>query len=215
MFIPVLCSLDKKTIRNTTTILITSDNKHGLHVKKWYNDKETRAQVIKVLQLIQHNRIQGTIQFIAPEAAGTPFPALTAPLLLKPVGRECHPDCLSRDDMTKAISAVGKVLASLHDIDWCHCDVRWPNVILDVTKNEFVLIDFEYARKVGQPCPNIKDEYIHPKIKETGEWNIFGDTHQLAMMVKRWMDVTSNADAHSQNLLESLQALAKKQGGTE
>lgn len=171
-----------------------------------YKDKETRAQVIKVLQLIQYKQIQGTIQFIAPEAAGTPFPAPTAPLLLKPVGRECHPECLSRDDMTKAISAVRKVLASLHDIDWCHCDVRWPNVILDVKKNEFVLIDFEYARKAGQPCPKIRNEYIHPKIKKTGAWNIFGDTHQLAMMVKRWMNGDNGTnDQIIQKLLISLE----------
>ena len=177
-----------------------------------YTDRETRAQVIKVLQLIQRERIQGTIQFIAPEAAGTPFPGPTAPLLLRPVGRECHPDRLSRDHMTKAISAVRKVLDSLHHFEWCHCDVRWPNVILDVTNNEFVLIDFEYARKVGQPVPEIRKEYIHPKIVKTGKWNIFGDTHQLVMMVKRWMDVTSDTNDRSQKLLESLQALAKKQG---
>ena len=87
-----------------------------------YKNQETYAQVKSVLRLIQQKGIEGTIQFIAPE--GTSFPGPTAPLLLKPVGRECHPDCLSRDDMTKAISEVGKVLDSLHAIDWCHCDVR-------------------------------------------------------------------------------------------
>ncbi len=92
------------------------------------------------------------------------------------------------DDMTRAIKTVRKVLRSLHEIHWCHCDVRWPNVILDVKLNKFVLIDFEYARQVGQDCPAIKDKFKHPKIVETKKWYTFGDTHQVILMIQRWED---------------------------
>lgn len=119
------------------------------------------------------------------------FPAPNT-LFLTPVGRECHQKCLTRDEMRKAITTVLGVLDKLHKMGWCHCDVRWPNVILDVKGGadggNFVLTDFEYARKTGETCPPVKKDFIHPEILETGLWHEFGDTHQVVLMIKGWME---------------------------
>ena len=148
-----------------------------------YNDQDTKERVKKVLNLIQDNKIENTIQLLKHKQ---PFPSPTQPLLLGPVGRECHPKYLPYDEMTKAINTVLKVLDNLHQKQWCHCDVRWPNVILDIKKNEFVLIDFEYARMDGQDCPPIKDQFIHPEISHTRKWYAFGDTYQVVLMINGW-----------------------------
>ena len=171
-----------------------------------YNSQDTRAKVIEVLKLIQQNNIQNTIYLLPNDREAFPDPK--APLLLGPVGRECHPEYLSYTDMSTAINALLKVLDDLHKIEWCHCDVRWPNVILDVKSNKFVLIDFEYARKVGQDCPAIKNKFKHSKILETKKWYPFGDTYQVILMIQRWVcvykNISSTQRAQANQLVESL-----------
>ena len=148
-----------------------------------YNDQDTKERVKEVLNLIQDNKIKHTIQLLTHKK---PFPSPMEPLLLGPVGRECHPKYLRYEEMKNAINTVLKVLDNLHQKQWCHCDVRWPNVILDITKNEFVLIDFEYARMDGQDCPPIKHQFIHPVILKTKKWYAFGDTYQVVLMINCW-----------------------------
>lgn len=132
-----------------------------------------------------------------------PFPTLESPLLLGPVGRECHPKYLSHVDMTKAITTVLQVLERLHSFGWCHCDVRWPNVILDVIgTGEFVLIDFEYARKVNEECPGIKKRFIHTDLQKENKWRKFGDTHQVVLMIQDWVE--AHDTSHDSNIERAL-----------
>ena len=97
-----------------------------------YTDATTRANVIGVLKLLEN--VKGVIQFLCkPETNG--------PLKLKPVGRVCDPKFMRFSEMAQAIKAVLHALAELHKRDFCHCDVRWPNVIFDVWNNTFVLTE--------------------------------------------------------------------------
>ena len=151
-----------------------------------YREPSTYERVKQVLKLIQHKKIENTIQLLENKE---PFPNSPGqPLLLGPVGRECHPKYLRHEEMTNAINTVLKVLDDLHQIKLCHCDVRWPNVILDIKENKFVLIDFEYARMDGHDCPPIKEKFIHRKILDTKKWYAFGDTYQVILMIKRWRE---------------------------
>ena len=139
---------------------------------------------------------------------GFPYSKTDTPLFLTPVGRECDPKYLTRHDMTTAIKKVLGVLDELHKMEWCHCDVRWPNVIFDVKENNFVLIDFGYARKIGDKCPNIKKEFIHEELSKNGNWQVFGDTHQVVLMIQRWMD--AHEDEHDDLIQVSKTLSARK-----
>ena len=70
--------------------------------------------------------------------------------------------------------------------------MSWPNIILDVKgggdRVNFVLIDFDYAHNIGEKCPPIK----------SGKWDTFGDTHQVALMITRWME-TLYAVSHGEH----------------
>jgi len=138
---------------------------------------------------------------------GFPYSKTDTPLFLTPVGRECDPKYLTRHDMTTAIKKVLGVLDELHKMEWCHCDVRWPNVIFDVKENNFVLIDFGYARKIGDKCPNIKKEFIHEELSKNGNWQVFGDTHQVVLMIQRWME--AHEDEHD-DLIQVSKTLSGK-----
>jgi thiamine kinase-like enzyme len=106
--------------------------------------------------------------------------------------------------MIAAITAVLTVLQSLHDLKICHCDVRWPNIIFDVRTNEYILIDFEYAREPRSQCPSIKDAYISEWIKANNLWDETEDTWQVAEMVNQWMHL--HKDFHEKEVVQRLNA---------
>ena len=89
-------------------------------------------------------------------------------------------------EMAQAIKAVLHALDKLHEMKFCHCDVRWPNVIFDVRNNMFVLIDFEYARPVESELPSIKTAFIPEGLRKQGKWNTSGDVYQVVQMIQRW-----------------------------
>jgi len=149
-----------------------------------------------MLNIIKERKIPGTIQL----DKAIEHPHLK--LLLTPVGRECVPECLDRHEMIKAITQVLTVLHLLHKDKICHCDVRWPNVIFDITTNKYVLIDFEYSRLSGSACPSIRTRFMSKWITRNNKWDETGDTWQVAQMVKRWMD--AHDDNHAQSVVETL-----------
>ena len=177
-----------------------------------YKDKATRNRVVQALTLIREKKIQGTIQLSTESLE--PFPSDDAPLWLEPVGRECDPKCLTYDDMIKAITAVLSVLVRLHAENLCHCDVRWPNVIFDIKGGgRFVLIDFEYARAVDEDLPSIKPKFIHKELQDIKKWKKFGDTHQVALMIKDWTEINKGSNVQIESILSkkwSAEDLLKK-----
>ena len=165
-----------------------------------YKCRKTRERVVEVLTEIRNKEIPGTIQLLTQSYS---FPGADAPLMLEPVGRECDPHCLKYANMLKAITTVLQVLVELHELEWCHCDVRWPNVICDIKANKFVLIDFEFARHCGEGVPKIKERFIHEEIRKGGNWYPFGDTHQVALMIKRWMSI-HDSDQINANIISKI-----------
>ena len=166
-----------------------------------YNEENTYKRVFGVLKLVEKHNIPGTIRLLDDNPRLHADPCLT----LGPVGRECDPKSLSRDKMVRAISSVLSVLHRLHnDINVCHCDVRWPNVMLDIRKNQFYLIDFEYCRQPGSSLPPIKEKYISPHCQQTQRWDPSGDTYQVALMITSWMG--KHKDFHAQDVAKRSQS---------
>ncbi len=53
------------------------------------------------------------------------------------------------------ILAVLTALKAFHAQGWCHCDIRWPNVI--VSDNVWYLIDFETAELSDHVAEDLRD----------------------------------------------------------
>ena len=132
-----------------------------------------------MLKKLEKKGVEGVIQLSCePEQNG--------PLKLVPVGQVCDPEFMRFSEMQQAIKAVLRVLDALHKMNLCHCDVRWPNVIFDVKKNTFVLIDFEYVRKVGSELPSIKPKFIPEGLQK---WDVSGDLYQVVRMIQSWAGI--------------------------
>mmetsp|Transcript_9732 Transcript_9732/g.29505 ORF Transcript_9732/g.29505 Transcript_9732/m.29505 type:complete len:479 (-) Transcript_9732:87-1523(-) len=69
------------------------------------------------------------------------------------------------DDRTVAVAAlrdVLKALKALHEKDWVHRDIRWPNILRVKDENgnvRYILIDFEYASESGAKVTWTKDKH--------------------------------------------------------
>ena len=77
------------------------------------------------------------------------------------------------------------VLTKLHHLKWCHCDLRWPNIVYTYDGNAPLLIDFEYARKIGDPVP--RDLKIIDGQIKNNKWDSQADVYQVGQMI-----ITSN-----------------------
>lgn len=66
---------------------------------------------------------------------------------------ECPGIPLSASEFIQAAVSVSKCFRFLHKNDWVHTDIRWENVRSTRRSGSprFVLMDFEYARKNGDP----------------------------------------------------------------
>ena len=68
---------------------------------------------------------------------------------LTPVGVTRQPCDAAEADV--ALQQLASTLYQIHQVGWLHCDVRWPNVVLDVDGGRrWTLIDVEHARKIGE-----------------------------------------------------------------
>ena len=52
-----------------------------------------------------------------------------------------------------AMKQIAETVAAIHSKGWAHRDLRWPNIVLDCTKEgrRWTVIDCEYAARVGTP----------------------------------------------------------------
>ena len=74
-----------------------------------------------------------------------------------------------------------RVLTRLHRLEWCHCDLRWPNIVYTYDGNAPLLIDFEYARKIGDPVP--RDLKIIDGQIKNNKWDSQADVYQVGQMI--------------------------------
>lgn len=205
---PRTVQLEKKYERGSKQIRVCLE-----HVEKFY-PKAVKERVSKVLQLISTNDIKDTIR-LQNEKDGR--------LFLGPVGRECHPGFMTIPQIFVAIRTVLSVLKNLHTIiKWCHCDVRWPNIIFVPKTKTYILVDFEFACPINSPIPDdLKSEFKNPNLLQKGQWDQSGDTYQVVLMVEQALKVHgvttpvckkeqemnfSDAD----QLIQELDALAKR-----
>lgn len=146
-------------------------------VEKRYTDENVQKKVLEVLRAIKDNGIDNTIRLIP-----NPTQAhLSRALVLEPVGWECDPKSMGHLDVAKAVVTVLHTLSQLHRIGWCHCDVRWRNIIFDPKNKKHILIDFEHARRIGDPVPkNLRRDVILPGTKK---WDQAADTFQVVCML--------------------------------
>ena len=105
-------------------------------------------------------------------------------LWLHPVGHEVQEE--SRYDVAivqNALRCVLQALAKLHDMGWCHRDVRWGNV-LQTESEGYVLIDFEFAAPEGKEV-TWKNRYLPPEVKKgCNVWGRAQDIYQAGQMLK-------------------------------
>jgi len=68
---------------------------------------------------------------------------------LSPVGLDVLPS-----DYPTAILSLIATVQKLHEVGWAHLDIRWTNVIFEPIDGVYVLIDCEFARKIGDEVPH-------------------------------------------------------------
>ena len=76
-------------------------------------------------------------------------------LTLKPFGLVSTsrlPETLT--ELCSALRCVLKCIGELHAVGWTHLDLRWPNLVF-MQRDEWVVIDAEYARPFGSPLPDL------------------------------------------------------------
>jgi hypothetical protein len=84
-------------------------------------------------------------------------------------------------ELGKAFTCICKALKGIHKLGWAHNDIRWPNVVC--IKDEWFLIDSEYASKFGTPLPDIK-----VKDPQATTSSIASDLYQLGRLLDRYAD---------------------------
>jgi hypothetical protein len=85
-------------------------------------------------------------------------------------------------------------LRGLHSLGWVHRDVRAENVLFDPVREEFFLMDLEWAertdRKMGDYRPKLKR--VPPELKENGafaldaRWGVAADVWQVRGLLRPW-----------------------------
>ena len=144
-------------------------------VAKQYQSAAVRDGVVKILNAVAKAEIPNTIRIYEhPEKTKPP----STGLYLAPLGQQRSPR--NHAEMANVIVVILHVLIRLHQIDFCHCDLRWPNVVF--VDDEPFLIDFEYARPIGSRGPDgLKT--VDPRMQK-GVWDAAADSYQVLSMIE-------------------------------
>ena len=104
-------------------------------------------------------------------------------LRLRPLGMH-----VSEDDQRRlpvvvgAVQSVLSALSRLHELEWCHRDVRWGN-LLRIGDGNFMLIDFEFAAPAGEKI-TWRNRYLPPEVEpEVTPWAPAQDMCQVGMLL--------------------------------
>ena len=93
-------------------------------------------------------------------------------------------------ELRTCIIHVLRALEDFHAKNFCHRDVRWPNVVYDDVGGCWKLIDFEIADKDGSPLPNdISSEHVPPEnlLKPRSMYTTKGDVYAVGKLVNEFM----------------------------
>ena len=108
---------------------------------------------------------------------------------MKPVCHERLP--YSEMELRKCIVHVLRALEDLHAQNYCHRDVRWPNIVYDAGSDSWKLIDFEIAAENRAFLPDsICSEHVPPENrikKSSSEYTTKGDVYAVGKLVTEFM----------------------------
>ena len=143
--------------------------KRPSHLDMFYEDTRAIAGIEKMVASgsLSRKRKRG---LVTSSASGNPFY-----YELTPVGLDVLPS-----DYPAAISTLIETVRKLHKLGWAHLDIRWQNVIFEPIGQVYVLIDCEFARRMGdnQPQQPLKClealPYIPTKVCPEIDWYSLG-----------------------------------------
>jgi len=106
-----------------------------------------------------------------------------AKLHLSPIGKAVRDPEPDMRVVVEALRCVLVALDKLHDLGWCHRDVRWKN-ILQVEDGTFMLIDFEYAAMEGRRI-TWSNNHLPPEVKrdQNMAWGKSQDMWQVGRLL--------------------------------
>ena len=104
-------------------------------------------------------------------------------LRLRPLGMHVSDDDQRRlRVVVTAVQSVLRALSRLHELGWCHRDVRWGN-LLRTADGSFMLIDFEFAAPVGERI-TWRNRYLPPEVEpDVTPWGPAQDMCQVGMLL--------------------------------
>jgi len=97
----------------------------------------------------------------------------------------------SEDEAKKLVKDIGGAVVALHALGWTHNDIRRPNIIYIPAENKWVLIDCEYAGKIGQQ--RLRKEKDHQPEVNTTDY----DTGKFGRLLHDVCRVLSLPETHS------------------
>lgn len=101
---------------------------------------------------------------------------------LEPVGLERQPE--SADELRTALRHVLRCVAALHDLGYCHCDIRWSNIV--VKDDTWYLIDCTLATALTDDAELkhvsklIKHRFVFDR---DGPWSPRYDYYQVGLLL--------------------------------
>jgi hypothetical protein len=103
-------------------------------------------------------------------------------LHLFPIGLPVYPK--TEEDLKKCFTQILQALQDLHKHNFCHRDVRWPNILKNID-DSWMLIDFDFAAKMK----NKKADWPTwtrgvPKRKGSESWTVKQDVMQVGMLLE-------------------------------
>jgi hypothetical protein len=102
---------------------------------------------------------------------------------LVPLGCSRRPHASEVRDAMRQIAAT---VSAVHDKGWCHRDLRWPNIVLDVTpkQRQWTVIDCEFAAKIGtEPTNSVRQKFADPMTDNTANVCVYSDYWMLGSML--------------------------------
>jgi hypothetical protein len=104
-------------------------------------------------------------------------------VFLVPLGCSRRPHASEVRDAMRQIAAT---VSAVHDKGWCHRDLRWPNIVLDVTpkQRQWTVIDCEFAAKIGtEPTNSVRQKFADPMTDNTANVCVYSDYWMLGSML--------------------------------
>lgn len=114
---------------------------------------------------------------------GNGFNDLKMRIKLVPVGVQIPPTTFM--ELVTAIKQISSCINQLHELSYCHCDIRWSNIIQCYDK--WYLIDSEFACHVDEkvllcdPSTRIKQRYV---LNSSQSWSIIFDWFQVGRLLE-------------------------------